>query len=926
MSTNQVRKLAGACLVGLSLSLTGCGDSPEKLVASAKGAIEKRDFNAASIQVKNALQQNPKNAEARFLFARVLMAQGDFVGGERELRKAREDGYKETEVLPLLVTAMINQGQATKAIAEFAGKQPQDPAARAALAVALGDAYLALQDTGNASKFYSAALTDASDAAPALIGQAHMLMVKEDASGALAAVNKVLDTHPKHIEAYVLKSDILVALGRLDEAATTLREATTIAPDDKQPLLRLVSIYLGQGKREELSKTMASLHKLAPNDARTVYFEGVVAMREGKYAEARDLASKVLRAQPSHDLAAVLAAAASLKLGDTRQAQNLLTQLVARRNSWALPRRLLAQAYIADKDAPRALEVLQPMLTVANPDPENLNTAAEAYMSAGDYSKAAEYYQQVAKLKPGSSVAHARLGMSRIAAGDDSAGIQELEAATKQDSADMMAQVGLISSYLKKGDTAKAKDALAVLEQKQPNNPATYNIKGFLLQAMKDIPGARKAFERSIELQPNNIGAVSQLARLDVMENKPADARARFEALTKKDPKNIRAYMLLAQLLDETKAPQADIRSAYERGISADTSVNDIRVPYVVWLLRNGDTKTALTVAQQAAAALPASLDAQRLLARTALAAGDKNQALSLFGKLQAAEPNNPMNLVELADAQRANSDIASAEKSLRSAISMKPDLVEAYERLAGILERDQRQSELLPLAQSLKKANPKSAVGYMLEADALVSQKRWPEASQALQAAYERSKTPRNLLGLRNALMQQGKTTEAQKLVADWGKAFPNDIVVRMALADEVLMAGKYSEALAQYKTLEQSAPNSALLLNNLAWAANKASDPKTVEYAERLLKVAPDVPAMMETAGTIFVEHDQAKRGLELIRKALEKAPDASAIRLGYARALAKTGDKSTAKSEATKALEGVPTRHPLRDEINAFIKTLS
>ena len=61
----------------LALLLGACGgDSPESLIASGKEYLAKSDSKAAVIQVKNALQQNPNLAEARFLLVRALLDGG----------------------------------------------------------------------------------------------------------------------------------------------------------------------------------------------------------------------------------------------------------------------------------------------------------------------------------------------------------------------------------------------------------------------------------------------------------------------------------------------------------------------------------------------------------------------------------------------------------------------------------------------------------------------------------------------------------------------------------------------------------------------------------------------------------------------------------------------------------------------------------
>ena len=138
---------AGAALM-FSLMLAGClgGDDPAEMIAEAKSAIEKRDFNLATIQVKNLLQEDERNAEARFLFGRVLLEQADPAGAEREFRKAMEAGYPQDQIAPLIVRAMTEAGEGKKALAEFGSLRFENPGAQAELLTALGRASFTLGD------------------------------------------------------------------------------------------------------------------------------------------------------------------------------------------------------------------------------------------------------------------------------------------------------------------------------------------------------------------------------------------------------------------------------------------------------------------------------------------------------------------------------------------------------------------------------------------------------------------------------------------------------------------------------------------------------------------------------------------------------------------------------------------------------------
>ena len=110
--------------------------------AVGAGVPGKNDPKAASIQLKNALQENPGLAEARFLLGRVHLDQGDVPSALKELKRASELGYSADQVTPLLARAMVMGGEGKEMIEQFANTSLGDPASQAQLQATLGEAYL----------------------------------------------------------------------------------------------------------------------------------------------------------------------------------------------------------------------------------------------------------------------------------------------------------------------------------------------------------------------------------------------------------------------------------------------------------------------------------------------------------------------------------------------------------------------------------------------------------------------------------------------------------------------------------------------------------------------------------------------------------------------------------------------------------------
>ena len=137
------RTILNGLLAGLVLA--GCsGESPEKQLASAKDYLQKNDTKAAVIQIKNVLQAQPESGEARFLYGRTLLEQGDAAAAEVELRKALAASYPQDAVVPELADALARLGEAKKLVDEFGATQLGTPRAQARLKTALVGAYAAL--------------------------------------------------------------------------------------------------------------------------------------------------------------------------------------------------------------------------------------------------------------------------------------------------------------------------------------------------------------------------------------------------------------------------------------------------------------------------------------------------------------------------------------------------------------------------------------------------------------------------------------------------------------------------------------------------------------------------------------------------------------------------------------------------------------
>ena len=883
-----------------TLLLVGCGgEKPESMLVSAKDYMAKNDNKAAVIQLKNALQNNPNLAEARFLLGKALLEGGDPIAAELELHKASELKHPADQVVPLLARAMLMQGQAKKITDDFAKVQLTSPESKADFQATLGQAYLMMGKLDAAQAAFDGALIALPDYGPALIGQARIKAVSRDLPGALALLDSALEKSPKLYNAWQLKGDILSAQGDAKGASDAYRKALEIKPDFLSAHAALISRFLEAGKLDEAGKQLAAMKKIAPKHPQTSYLQAQLFYWQKNFKAAQESIQEHLKVVPDSMLGLQLAGAIEYELKSYAKTETYLLKALAKAPELGLARRILIASYLRSGQSAKALGALQPVLEKIEKDSNMLALAGEVFMQSGDAEKAGVYFSKAAALDPENTGKRTSVALSHLAKGETETAYRELEQIASVDTG-VNADLALISSQLKGGKFDEALKSIAALEKKQPENPLAQHLRGTVFLGKGDVAAARKSFEQALLKNPVYFASAASLANLDLADKKPDEAKKRFEGVVAKDPKNVQALLALAELRAKTGGQTEEVAALINKAIAADASEPASRLALIGLYLGARDAKKAVSAAQDALGVLPdrpAILDAA---GRAQQLAEDFNQALATYGKLAAAMPHSQQAYLRMAEIQMAMKDKDAAMQSLRKALSVKPDSIEAQR---GILMLDLdagRTAEALATARKVQKQHPKEAAGFVFEGDVHAFKKAWADAATAYRAGLKQTGVAELALKVHAVSMAGGMTAEADKFADNWLKEHPKDLKFRFYLAEAASARKDYVAASKHYRTLLDAQPDNPAVLNNLAWVAAQNKDPKAIEYAEKAYKLAPDQPAIIDTLGALLVEKGDTARGLELLQKALSLAPQNAEIRFNFAKALVKAGKKDEAKKE--------------------------
>jgi putative PEP-CTERM system TPR-repeat lipoprotein len=484
------------------------------------------------------------------------------------------------------------------------------------------------------------------------------------------------------------------------------------------------------------------------------------------------------------------------------------------------------------------------------------------------------------------------------------------------------ADLVLIGVHLRRGELDRALAAVDRLEAKQPASPVPHNFRGAIYAAKRDLAKARASFERALAVLPGYYPALSNLARLDLMEKKPDAARKRLEAALQKDANNEQLLLGLAGVLAAARAPRDEMRATLERAVSANPSSSTARAALVDFHLRGRDAKAALAAAQAAHAALPEDTRVAEMLGVAQLAAGENQQAVATFGKLAGLQPDSAQLQLRLAAAYAAGKEQTAAIGALRKALELDPNLPGVRQQLSALLVAGGDPSAALAEARTAQRKAPGEPLGFALEGAVFAAQKKWPEAERAYRQALAKRATPGGVIELATALERQGKSVQADALTRDWIQRNGQDVAVRTFLAERALLKQDYAGAARLYKTLLELRPDDVIALNNLAWAAGNASDPEALRYAEQAYALAPQNPAVLDTYGMLLAARGEPARGVELLRAAVALAPELHVLRLNLAKALSDAGAKREAREELQRVI-AQSNSEPLKVQARALLE---
>lgn len=907
----------------LALAASGCGKSPEAHYEQGQALFAKGDSQGAILELKNTLQAQPENGEARLLLGQTYLAIEDYANATKELQRARQNGIAEERVLPLLAKSILRQSEPQKVL--DLGIPPGSLNRRdlARMQAIRAEAFMQLGKEGE-SRLAIRAAEEADERNPELLVFKARLAIQNHAFDvAMQFINDALSIDPAFVHAYYLKASIEESKGMLKEALQTYRQALQHDPKAFRANLAIAHTELRLNNMEASEKALQAAERSAPNHLLVRHARGIFELRRGKLKAAEEALQQSLRIAPDYLPSKLALAMVHLGLGHHEQSIKLAEYVLGQKPGDMVAARILSANQLQSGSPRDALATLVPMLDTNSADSRSLLLVGAAHLQNQDYQQALQAFRRAESLDPDNPLIKQQTAAGLLAIGQTELAETALEEAVKLSGEASNADFALIGLQLLRKQFDRALASIDALEKKMPGSPAPFNLRAVALLGQNDTAGARKSLEQALKKDPAFFPAAVNLARLDLAEGQAASAEKRFKDLLEKDNKNLPTMLAMAELA-QIRGQDTKSLDWLEKASKAHPKAPQPRAILVQHHLNKGNVAKALEVARNAVTENPDNPLIMEILGSTQLAANDISAAVATYEQLVRKAPQSAQAHLRLGVAQIAAQNPTKAHASLDQALKLEPGFTPAMDAQARLAMTEKKPDVALQWVKKIQAAQARSPMGFEREGDIHMAQQRYTQAAKAYQTSLDKAASTRGTIKLHTALAKAGDIKTAFDKLEGWVKAHPRDLNARTYLASQLAEAGKPSLAIAQYEEVLRLNSQNVLALNELALLYQKSKDARALATAEKALKLAPEHPGIQDTAGWIVAEQGQVSRALKLLQTAAAKAPKSGAVRYHYAAVLAQAGKRAEAKKELEAAI-ATGQKFAELDAAKSLLKTL-
>ncbi len=553
--------------------LTGARAIPkvkaEKHYARAEKFLKENNPDAAIIELRSAIQLNPRLAKAHFELANIELQRGaPQIAFQEYVATTKADGkHRQAQIMVGELLARAGNFSEAKGQAQLILSNWPDEKVGTLL---LAESSFGLQDYKEAQELIDEVLAADPNNTRALSDLAYLQLQQKKVAEGEATFRRAWELSPKETSAVLALSNVYEITGDTQNAESVLQEAVRQNQGEIPFELLLANFYVRhhrfsdaeplfqqiaqKGKSQaEYRDILATFYMASnrPKDAEAEYkrliesdskdwesWRGLAAayLSDGQYDQANDAIGRLLKNNPKDWQTMALKGKLLLARGQAADAiAELQKSHKANPNSAEISLDL-ANAYIAAGKLQEAQTALQDVLKVSPDDSEAINTLASIQLSQSHADVAVEQLSKEAAARPQALGTRLLLAQAHIAKGDFTAA-----------EADLKIALPLATTTAAKSAVLQSDAQLKFLE--------------------KQYPQAIKLAGEALDARPQSAVALSTLGASYVTQKQPDEAIQAIQARLNSTPDWSEGYEILARLAQRTgRFPVAE--AAFNKALS----------------------------------------------------------------------------------------------------------------------------------------------------------------------------------------------------------------------------------------------------------------------------------------------------------------------------------------------------------------------
>src|SRR5271166_2166891 len=421
----------------------------------------------------------------------------------------------------------------------------------------------------------------------------------------------------------------LFALGEQEAARGALEEGLATDPHSVDLLAASIRVAILSADIEKARRILAEAVSEAPTDLRLTTLAGDVDYAARNYAGAEQSYQKVLAAQPWNDKAREDIARAQIPLGKLKEATANLDEVLRRFPRAPNTNYLRALAALRSEDYAAALKHIQAIRAGEDFTPANLIAGVASY-ALHQYEAANSYLSVYVAKSPNNLEARKLLSAVQVELGDPKSAVATLSPAVDQRSTDVQLLALIGEASARSGDMIAANRFLQKAVEQQPKSSFLISALGDTESALGEKKLAVEDFEKAVALNPRDLRKRLVLFRAYLTAKDYDKARDVADEVLRRIPNSALGFDMLGALE-----------------------------------LARGDTAAGRAALLKAREIRRSDPNANRNLARLAIADGKLDEARQYYEDILAGDLKNTQVYLELAELEEGAGNLRQAEEVL---------------------------------------------------------------------------------------------------------------------------------------------------------------------------------------------------------------------------------------------------------------------